>query len=350
MRIGILTFHWATNYGAILQALCLQEYLKSRGHQVAIINYKPKKFEFSWLRIIKHPSLWKGVLRALSNNNKERLLVPFREKYLNTTNRYYSVNEFGEEIDSFDILISGSDQVLNPGFTLRGEDGRPSPVYWLGFGKKTTKRIGYAVSFGYELYPENAVPVAKPWINRFDVIGVREQSGLQILDQLGYNGPSDILPDPTLLLGKKFFGLLGLEVTVKRDDYICVYMLRREVSIRSKKVRYIDDKHFPLSMEQWLKSIIHAGCLITNSYHGMIVALLSHTPFVVLLETKVSHGMNDRFRTLLDRIGLSDRMTTTVENALSILKQPIDFDVVDNSINEYREKGVDFLAGNIKVR
>lgn len=29
-KIGILTFHWSTNYGAILQAYCLQEYLREQ--------------------------------------------------------------------------------------------------------------------------------------------------------------------------------------------------------------------------------------------------------------------------------------------------------------------------------
>ena len=41
MKIGILTFHWATNYGAVLQCYALQEYLRDQGHVVEIINYKP---------------------------------------------------------------------------------------------------------------------------------------------------------------------------------------------------------------------------------------------------------------------------------------------------------------------
>jgi len=41
MKIGIITFHWATNYGAMLQAFALQTYLESKGNEVYIINYKP---------------------------------------------------------------------------------------------------------------------------------------------------------------------------------------------------------------------------------------------------------------------------------------------------------------------
>ena len=42
MKIGILTFHCAHNFGAILQAYALQEQIRLLGHEVSIINYRPK--------------------------------------------------------------------------------------------------------------------------------------------------------------------------------------------------------------------------------------------------------------------------------------------------------------------
>ena len=41
MKIGILTFHCAHNYGAVLQAYAIQEQLKLMGFDVEIINYRP---------------------------------------------------------------------------------------------------------------------------------------------------------------------------------------------------------------------------------------------------------------------------------------------------------------------
>lgn len=41
MKIGILTFHCAVNYGAVLQAYALQEILRSLGHEVYVIDYRP---------------------------------------------------------------------------------------------------------------------------------------------------------------------------------------------------------------------------------------------------------------------------------------------------------------------
>ena len=183
MRIGILTFHWATNYGAVLQAFCLQEYLREQGHKVDIINYKPKRFDLTLTQFIKNPRRLRYLRKELIAKRKESLLAPFREKYLNQTKRYYSTKEIQSANMDYDLLISGSDQILNPSFTICGES-IPTSAYYLSFGPKTAKRIGYAVSFGCVQYPEQATIYASEWINNFDAIGTRENTGFNILQQL----------------------------------------------------------------------------------------------------------------------------------------------------------------------
>ena len=77
MKIGILTFHWATNYGAVLQTYALQTFLESKGHEVVIINYKPRNYDnnfWTYIRnrkFLKH-SLYKNELK------KEAALSEFR--------------------------------------------------------------------------------------------------------------------------------------------------------------------------------------------------------------------------------------------------------------------------------
>ena len=44
MKIGILTFHWSDNYGAVLQCYALQQFLKEQGHEVSVVNYAPLKY------------------------------------------------------------------------------------------------------------------------------------------------------------------------------------------------------------------------------------------------------------------------------------------------------------------
>lgn len=346
MKIGILTFHWGTNYGGILQAYALQDYLTAQGHSVEIINFKPKEYDFSWIRILKHPSLWGKLPRLLSIEKKELLLNEFRESYLRLTQRFDDSSKLSTIIGKYDVIISGSDQVLNPSFTCSGDNGKPSPVYWLGLNGNEVRRLGYAVSFGCEVFPEDAAAIAKKWINDFNAIGVREDTGLQILEQLCYKGPKDVLPDPTLLIGRDLFSKLGIVIPSEKNGYTCVYMLRHEVKL-SGNVKYIDEIHKPISMKQWLQIISNASHVVTNSYHGMIISILAHVPFAVLLETGGDSGMNDRFYTLLGRLEAKNRIASTLDEAMRILSLPIDFGRLDILINDYRMNGVKFLKDNI---
>lgn len=344
MKIGILTFHWATNYGAILQAYCLQEYLKEHGHEVEIINYKPKGTDSVLRNLLKHPTLWKSlnIGKELKKKKKENILRSFRDKYLHTTKRFYTAADLESGLGKYDVLISGSDQVFSPSFTLHGEDGGLCPVYWQGMKTKDMIHIGYSVSFGCETYPNDAAKFAMEWANRFRAIGTREQTGLKILDQLEYEGERCVTPDPTMLLGASLYEKTGVVIPKQREDYTCVYMLRREIQVEGN-VRYIDEKHHPLSMEEWLMTIAHASRLITNSYHGTLMAIYAHIPFVVLLETGAGSGMNDRFHTLLSIINAEDRVATNLEECFNVLQRPVNFQTIDNAVIDYRWAGEEFL-------
>ena len=54
MKIGILTFHNAINYGAVLQAYATQELLKSMGHSAEVIDYRNLAIEKYYDRLNFH--------------------------------------------------------------------------------------------------------------------------------------------------------------------------------------------------------------------------------------------------------------------------------------------------------
>ena len=93
-------------------------------------------------------------------------------------------------------------------------------------------------------------------------------------------------------------------------------------------------------MEQWLGTIIGSRGLITNSYHGMIVAILNHIPFAVLAD---AGHMNDRFITLLTMLGLMDRLSDSTDKCIQIVCNPIDWVVVDERISDFQKLGRAFL-------
>ena len=127
MKIGILTFHWATNYGAVLQCYALQQTLAEMGHDVEVINYKPQRYDFSWKKYFRHPSSIRYIKRDYIQHRKEKLLVQFRQEYLNLTQRYYANSDLDKISSYYDIVISGSDQILNPYFTNSGEGCPTAP-------------------------------------------------------------------------------------------------------------------------------------------------------------------------------------------------------------------------------
>ena len=340
MKAGIITFHWATNYGAVLQTFALQEYLKSRGCDVEIINYKPRQYDF-WLKYLYNPALIRFIKKDLVSHNKEKKLAAFRSRHLNLTKRYCSTSELCNSVFDYDLLISGSDQVLNPYFTIKGER-KPTAAYYLPFGD-CSKKIGYAVSFGCEDYSGEALCLAKDWIGNFNKVGVRESSGITILSQMQYEGNSSVVPDPTILRGKKLVeDVIG--DSNEKNGKTCVYMLRSSIQLDDNSVVYIDDNHNPLSLEDWIRTISSSKFLVTNSYHGMIVAILSHTPFAVLLEKTKYSGMNDRFITLLSRLNLESRIISDINEINKISADYIDWNKTDLRLADFQEIGFDFIG------
>ena len=92
MKIGIMTFHWATNYGAILQAFALKTYLEKNipNANVAVIDYYPAKYEKKLINSLHVKSL-NALERNLRDIQKDKKISSFRKR-LNLTQRFLSVD------------------------------------------------------------------------------------------------------------------------------------------------------------------------------------------------------------------------------------------------------------------
>lgn len=343
MKIGIITFHWSTNYGAILQSFALQQTLKGMGHDVEIINYKPKKYEPSFYEFIRYRHFL-HLKSYLTELMKEKRMKEFRKKYLNCTQRYYTLKELQDNCNSYDLLISGSDQIMNPYFLATGEK-EGSTAYFLDFGKEHTNRITYAVSFGVTKYPQHLIPKVHSLISRFDSLSVRERTGVDILASMGRDD-AIVVPDPTILYHAKDYDNF-INVVTRPTDNIVVYMLQDRLSYITKRLPKQNIKIISSeSIEDWLASIKNCRHLITNSYHGMVFAILYHIPFTIVLKSIKNEGMNDRFFTLLERLGLQDRIMIETEYTIDDFKH--NWEDIDNKMIEIRAEGVSFLANAVK--
>lgn len=347
MKIGILTFHWATNYGAVLQTYALQTYLESIGHTVNIINYKPKLYDdtlWSFVRLQK----FRNVKGYLSDKKKEKALTEFRSKYLHQTSRVYSYQEIPEVIKELDVVISGSDQVLNPNFLKNGDKPRVlTPSYFLGFPFQG-KKIGYAVSFGCTQYPLSELDIATQYIKCFDKVSVRENSGLSIVQTMGRND-GVVVPDPTSLLNPQIYQALSDKSKFEHVEPYSYCFFIRHVEERKEQIKISNaiwnSEDGTYGLEDWLSKINNAEFVATDSFHCVMMCLKLHTPFVVLSEWEGNGGMNDRLITILDRVGLTNRLlhVSKIGEINTIKSQVIDWEDMDSRIEKANETGIKYL-------
>ncbi len=349
MNVGIITFHWGCNHGAVLQAYALSEYLRKQYDvQSEIIDYYPKNFEINAANTFKLRNL-KTITRKICELRKENNIKPFRKK-LRLSKRYYSNDELINSNLKYDILITGSDQIWNPSF-LRGGEGKVTPVYFLNFGGDKTKKISVSASFGCESFPLDCREIVLPFLKDFNEISVRENTGKEILKNMGLNGT--VTADPTALLTREQY--LSLCNTVEDKGNVVSKMILRRQSKDVKKLigsicrtyssyKIIDIENY--SIPEWLTAIKRSRIVITNSFHCVMMCLKLHTPFVVILEDGQKSGMNDRFRTLLDIFDLNERIINSVEELYNV-PDDMDFEQIDNVMDSYSESLKMFLDRNI---
>ena len=75
-----------------------------------------------------------------------------------------------------------------------------------------------------------------------------------------------------------------------------------------------------------------------------------HVPFAIFLSSGVLTGMNDRFYTLLKKLGLADRIVKKDTDIEQVKQQSIDWDRIDSIMEEYASASVEFLRKFCTVR
>ncbi len=349
MKIGILTFHWAANHGAVLQTYSSYYYLKNifNAGDVEIIDYLPKKREIN-LKNALRPKRPRVILAMLGALRKERRLKEFRS-ILPLTRRYYCNKELISSPPDMDLLIAGSDQIWNPSYVMYGEGG-PTPVYFLNFGTPKCKKIALSVSFGCTEYPNNAKEIVKPYVLEFDKISVRENTGLNILENFGVKD-AVVTADPTALLTREhYLSLCG--DSEKCRKYTAVCFLRKKQKQTRKNVNNLLNRMGNAvvniekkSMQGWLSGIRDASMVLTDSFHCVMMCLKLHTPFIVIKAEGGSAGMNDRLYTLLEHFGLTSRIISSKESV--DLDEVFDWNKIDIIMENYSRSLKEYLRDAI---
>lgn len=362
MKIGIITF-WDSldNYGQIMQGYALSQYLTKSGHDVTMIRYLPyhKASKIETLQKLNPMHLWAYYKYRQEQKNLQtvvgvtRNFDGFRSAHMKYTEKVY--HGFGqlwhEDWSEYDAFVCGSDQIWSP------KPEEQLNAYFLQFAPFSSLRVAYAPSFGRSVLPEEYQNQLHELLQHFDAVSVREKEGVGFCAKAGVD--STLVCDPTLLLQNEDYR--RLTEASERDNYVFCYLINwptlfptddvRKVVASYKGVHYfctngqeqIFDYEKNQTVDNWVTSIQKSDLSLTNSFHGTVFSILSHTPFVSFPLTGESAAMNNRLFSLLTKLGLEDRIYREGEKLQDIISKPIDWAEVDARLQNFREVSESFL-------
>lgn len=361
--IGIITFHTADNYGAVYQSYALQNFIENNFNaKVEIINFCTNEHinAYKIFRKRSNSIIKNIVLQFITLSkyrelyNKKNKFKVFREKYLNLSSKIYKTEkELLNEINHYDIYITGSDQVFNP-------NNQFIRAYYLDFPKGNSKKIAYAPSFGISNFTNNISTKILPYLKDFDFLSCREKDGAFFLTKL-LNKNIPVVVDPVFLLDNNCWQKL-IEDSPIKEKYIFVYdlcggenLIKIAKIIKDatgmqiicatnnikKKYKYCISK-FNIGPSELLGFINNAEYVVTDSFHGTSLSLILNTKVISYIALKHASG---RLLSIMEQLGLSEQI---VENVDSFNFKQINFSEYHHKLNEIISESHKFLLNSLK--
>ena len=353
MKICTITCHDVYNHGASLQAYALMKYLVNIGNEVEIIDYKPDYLSshyniwsvdnIVWKKniITKAIYLTLKIPMRIKSLKRKKAFDRFKEEYLTiTSERYTSNDELKSNLPNADAYICGSDQIWNS-LHKNGKD----PAFYLDFVPDDKIKFSYAASFATDYIDDKYKPMVNEKIMRLDGIGIREKSGVKIVEKLGIREAVNVV-DPVFLLDKREWDKIGTETF--EDKYILIYdfdnsslVEKLAIDIANRKGYKIytisvnkhkyADRHFNLSGPTTFISLLkNAEFIISNSFHAVVFSAIYNKNMVIVNRKE---NINTRMRDLLDDLQLKNRIVDEDYKVEDILKE-IDYSKANKILNK----------------
>ena len=348
MKIGIVTFPEAVNYGTSLQAAALKRALDPYAEDVFFLRHRCPAIDASNalfdLKSAKDP---KYVAAHLYN------FATARERQKNFERFFAQYIPVRDAVpDELDVVVAGSDQIWN--YNLTGSD----PFYFLDYPKNHSRKTAYAASFGLSAIDEKYHVDLRRLLADFDALSVREQTAAALIKEIcGMDVP--VVVDPTLLLTKEQWEELAAP-RQKGGEYIFVYTvfnseplwqfaadLSKKTGLPVKTVsysrlhRHAAEYSFTAGPAEWLRYLLDARYVVTNSFHGFAFSLNFQKEFFFELPPE-SSGVGSRLADLARRYGLTGRELTVAD-----VDETPDFTEASRRLEEDRKQSAEFIERRI---
>ena len=238
MIIGILTHHFASNFGANIQTLSTVGYLQEHGHTPIVINWKNSTMERDFSSSV-----------SSDQNNEHR---KFLEKYLPVTEECRTDEEIATAICKHNIqaVIVGSDAVVqhHPWITRfafptrsiisirKYTSDRLFPnFFWGSFASVIGNKIPFAFmsvscqNSPYNMFSPSTIRGMREACKKFTYISVRDSWTKRMFCKINssYNN-IEITPDPVFAFNQnadKYINIQQKPVLIKLNRFIKISMI-----------------------------------------------------------------------------------------------------------------------------
>lgn len=347
--VGIVGYWYATNYGSVITYYALYKAIERLGYRPLLIDRPEKEKDPEGLDVFSRRFLEERV--AISKSIK-----------------WYELEKIDDMCKTF---VVGSDQVWTPGAIKH-----MGFFFFLSFICDDKKKIAYAPSFGqsnFKATPETIRKV-KYFGGKFDAISVREVDGVNICDEI-FNLKAERVLDPVFLIENSDYDeIASTSYKHVSGDYIATYILdptedKRKMLLEASEqlnmplINMLDGRFntfeknskklnlpntiYNLDAEDWVYYIKNAKYVITDSHHGLAMAIIYNKQFICYANQ--SRGQS-RFTSLLNLLGLTDRMVFSSDEIKNrdLLNLPIDYKWVNIILKREKEKSISWLKAALE--
>ena len=355
MKVGILTYYFVHNYGAVLQAYGMQRVLERLGHDASFLTFNrnydhmrvgaDKKYNISLKSVpmLTQYFLANGAGTFYYNFQKRNKLHAFVNNRLKMGVRY-------SDADANAVLI-GSDEVFSIDVGLN--------PFLYGHDIPVKNIFSYAASFGStrmeDIEKSGCREIIESGLMKLKNIGVRDITTENIVREISKRETS-LNCDPVLLYGFKD-ELQKEKLPKTKDKYIVVYsydsnfndardvesikLFAKKNNLKIWSVGYYHkwcDKNIMCSPTEILGYFSNSEMVVTDTFHGSVLSIITNTPLMVRLKKK-----NQKVEFLLAQYGLKDRLTCEIDDIESKFNKRIDYKKVNEIVEEEREKSIMYL-------
>lgn len=315
MKIGVLTFHFVYNYGAMLQAYALSQYLnKQDSVECELIDYRPRKIDCiyhpDWQDFYAHPKVvLKNYVRKKISHTDVREFERFMGTYFRMSKCIKSDQEFEKILGQYDTVFVGSDQVWNPMIT--GYDKN----YLLQNTTKELHKFSYAASIGMN-DADDEWKYSLKMLSMFEGISVREESAYKLIKSIMPERDIQRIVDPVFLFSADIWRKLEKRVA-DMSRYLLFYSLSNNENLKKKAEKIsrlsglriisihplyrsgIGKCRCDIGPGQFLWLIDHAEHICTDSFHAVAFSAILSKKVSVQFDFKRGNRICD----LLERLG-----------------------------------------------